>query len=299
MAHKSKTPKSAIRDSQPGFADYFHRSQQPLQALFFLLPLIVAYELGVLIYATRYADLITGTGVIHTSQTLHIKARLWLLGFFEWFGVGGYYLPGFIMVAALLGGHILRKDRWSLEPALYGWMGIESLLAALPLFVFGLTFSPAPGIPGGRLEDLGLGGLASLQASSLKPFLASLAGNGLSGGGGFTGLSWQAEIVFSLGAGIYEELLFRLILIAALHALLVDWLKIPDLWGSTAAMVLSAVAFALYHFSQDNSFTFSLFGYYTIAGAYLACLYVGRGIGIAAGAHAFYDLLVVAWHLFR
>ena len=33
--------------------------------------------------------------------------------------------------------------------------------------------------------------------------------------------------------------------------------------------------------------------FYVLAGVYLACIYVYRGFGIVAGAHAMYDVLVV------
>ncbi len=273
MARKTRRPAAPIL---PPPGSYFHRSQLPLQALIFLLPLIVLYEFGAFAYATHYADVATQYGVIHTIQTIHIKARLWLMSFFEWFGVGGFFLPGLVMVGAMLGWHVMRGDAWEVEPRLYVGMALESVLLALPLFVFGLVLSPVPH-PGYSLAAL-----------------ARLSGaDGLTAGG----LPWQAEFVFSIGAGIYEELLFRLILIAAVHALLVDWLALPDVWGSVAAMAVSAVAFALYHFSRGNPFAWDLFGYYTVAGAYLACVYVWRGIGVAAGTHAFYDILVVLWHL--
>ena len=250
--------------------DYPRRSQQPLQALIFLAPLLVMYELGALIYATDYAR----------GVTLHVKARLMLLGFFEWFGLSGFLLPGLIVMGALLGWHLVRKDPWRVEPKTYAGMALESILAAVPLFVFALVMAPRPAMAM-RVQGL---------LSDPPPMLA---------GATPLGTPWQAEVIFSVGAGIYEELLFRLLLIAALHALFVDGLALPDVWGSLLAMVLSSLAFALYHFAPGNPFSWSLLGFYTTAGFYLACLYVLRGIGIAAGTHAAYDLFVVAWHLLR
>jgi len=73
--------------------------------------------------------------------------------------------------------------------------------------------------------------------------------------------SWQAGMVFSIGAGIYEELLFRLIGIALLHMLFVDFLALPEKVGGAAAIGVSAVAFAMYHFNEtSNPFTLGLFG---------------------------------------
>ncbi len=270
MAKTSRKPARSPLALLPD--DYYRRSQQPLQALLFLAPLILMYELGSLIYATDYAQ----------GVTLHVKARLMLLGFFEWFGLSGFLLPGLIVVAALLGWHIVRKDPWQWQPKTYALMSVESLLAAIPLFMFALVMAPRPaaaGVVQGLLAGVGASSGVMLGSAANTP--------------------WQAEVIFSVGAGLYEELLFRLVLIALLHALLVDWLALPDVWGSLLAMVISSLAFALYHFAPGNPFSWSLLGFYTVAGFYLACIFVLRGIGIAAGCHAVYDLFVVAWHLLR
>jgi membrane protease YdiL (CAAX protease family) len=117
--------------------------------------------------------------------------------------------------------------------------------------------------------------------------------------------SWQAGVVFSLGAGIYEELLFRLIAIALLHGLLVDVLAMPQQYGAPTVVVLSAIAFALYHFDQFSAMQWTpadwgRFAFYTLAGVYFAAIYMLRGFGIVAGAHAVYDILwvglAVYWH---
>ena len=270
MAKASRKPSRSTLALLPD--DYVRRSQQPLQALVFLAPLILMYELGSLIYATDYAQ----------GVTLHVKARLMLLGFFEWFGLSGFLLPGLIVIGALLGWHIVRKDPWQLQPKTYGLMSVESLVMAIPLFMFALVMAPRP-----------------TSASAVQGLLAGVSGPSNVVSGSATGSPWQAEIIFSVGAGIYEEVLFRLVLIALLHALFVDWLALPDVWGSLLAMALSSLAFALYHFAPGNPFSWSLLGFYTVAGFYLACIFVLRGIGIAAGCHAVYDMLVVAWHLLR
>ncbi|MEX0774851.1 MAG: CPBP family intramembrane glutamic endopeptidase [Phycisphaeraceae bacterium] len=243
--------------------DYFGRSQLPLQSLFFLLPLVVLYEVGTLIYATDYQH----------GTTLYIQARLWLLGFFQWFGVSGFLLPGLIVVAALVGWHIARKDRWELEPKLYLIMLIESAALAVPLLFFMSVMSRHPAPAAYAIDGLQL----TLGAGQVSP--------------------WQAQAVFAIGAGIYEELLFRLVAIALLHFLLVDVLAVPDIWGSLAAIAISSVAFALYHFSGNRDFAWTPFFLYTAAGVYLACVYVLRGIGIAAGTHAVYDILVIVVRL--
>jgi membrane protease YdiL (CAAX protease family) len=111
--------------------------------------------------------------------------------------------------------------------------------------------------------------------------------------------SWQAGMVFGIGAGIYEELLFRLIAIALIHAVLVDLLALPHRVGAAGAILLSSIAFALYHFPTWSEVRLDLFIAYAVAGLYLAAASLVRGFGVAAGTHAFYDAFAVLWPLLK
>ena len=112
--------------------------------------------------------------------------------------------------------------------------------------------------------------------------------------------SWQAGAVFSIGAGIYEELVFRLLGIVAVHALLADVFRVKHKPAAAVAVAVSAVAFALYHpFDTYNPLQWTSrdighFAFYTLAGLYFAAIYVYRGFGIVAATHAIYDVLVIA-----
>ena len=242
------------------FGSYFERSQQPLQSLLFLLPLIAVYELGIHYYASAA---IAGRD---------IYARSLMRVFFEVFGVAAYYLPALIVVVVLMCWHIVRRDPWRFEPRMYALMLAESLVLAVPLFVFGLVMAKQPAA---------MALLQMLTGSAPPP--ADPAG----------AVPWQAQLVFSIGAGIYEELLFRLIGIALLHLLLVDVLALPEHVGAIGAIGLSAIAFAFYHFNSENRFDLGLAVYYTVAGLYFAGIYVVRGFGLVAATHALYDVLVV------
>jgi hypothetical protein len=257
--------KKATRNFIPvAIRGYWQRSQRPLSALIFLLPLILVYDLGVLRYATS------------ESFTADIYARSLLRGFFRWFGVTGFYLPGFIVIAVLLAWHLAKRDPIRFEPRLYGLMWAESLLLSLPLFVLAVAMFRQPVTNWCLLAGGADAGGADAAAMELSP---------------------QAKLVFSIGAGIYEELLFRLIAIALIHLVLVDIMALPEKVGAAGAIGVSAVSFALYHFSPANPFEWMKFFFYTTAGIYLAAVYVLRGFGIVAGTHALYDVLVVLLEL--
>ncbi|MBL4700026.1 MAG: CPBP family intramembrane metalloprotease [Phycisphaeraceae bacterium] len=251
MAHKTISSKSAPPPRLPA-GYYWLSSKKPLQSLVFLLPILLAYELGMWYYASA-----STTGVPR-----YIYARSLLRDFFELFDITGYYLPGLLVVVVLFTQHILQKDPWKIRTSTCVWMSTECLALALPLFVFAMVLSKA-----------------HLAMALQSPEFAQV--------------HWTEQLVHSLGAGIYEELLFRLIIIAILHMVLVDGLNLPEKPANLIIIFTSAVLFAMYHFSENNPFDWNKCLFYTGAGVYFAGIYVVRGFGIVAGTHAVYDVLVV------
>ncbi len=208
-----------------------------------------------------------------------VRATFWrglLRLFFEQLGVTGYYLPGLVVVAVLFSWHTVRQDPWKPEPKLYALMWVEATLLALVLFVFAMAL---------------FRGAAHPQSGTTEAMQSVQSVTSLSVADGPH--DWKAQLILPIGAGIYEELVFRLIAIAVLHLLLVDVLALPDQYGAVGAVGLSAVAFAMYHFNAGNPFEWGKFAFYTAAGLYFAAVYVLRGFGIVAAVHAMYDIMVV------
>jgi hypothetical protein len=98
--------------------------------------------------------------------------------------------------------------------------------------------------------------------------------------------------VLSVGAGIYEELIFRLIGFALLHFVVCDFLSIRASVALPVMVGLSAVAFSLYHYWGPEPFAVQTFVFRTLAGAYFGVVMLWRGFGITAGCHAGYDILI-------
>ena len=238
---------------------YWQRSQRPLQSLIFLLPLLIGYEVASVL-----------TAVPGQPRLPKIVAESWLGDLFLQFGVTGTYMPLIIVVVVLLCMHLTHRDRLAFEPKLYFFMALESMAMAVPLFVFMLVLFRDP----------------ALQHTAARfTALAAAAPE--------SGRPWYVGLVHALGAGIYEEMLFRLMAISMLHLLLVDVLAIPEHIGATAAVVLSALAFAFYHFPSLSQVDVGHFLFYSIAGIYFAAVFVLRGFGIVAATHAAYDVLVI------
>ena len=100
----------------------------------------------------------------------------------------------------------------------------------------------------------------------------------------------------AVGAGIYEEGLFRLIMISGwlyFSRRVLDWHSLPAMGIGVAG---AAVLFALFHYMgpAGEPFDWNSFGYRSVAGVLLGALYLVRGFGITAYAHTIYDLLILA-----
>ncbi len=101
-----------------------------------------------------------------------------------------------------------------------------------------------------------------------------------------------AQAVTFVGAGVYEEVLFRLVLFSLLLAL-TRRIGVGTVAGFVLAAVGSALAFAGAHHAgpYGEPFQTPVFVFRALAGVYFAILYQLRGFGIAVGAHACYDVL--------
>ncbi len=180
--------------------------------------------------------------------------------FFRHLGAPGRFIPALSVVVILLSWHIVRRDPWRLRLQTLWGMLLESWTLALPLLVLGISFA---------------------RWNIHVPLYGRLE-------------SWRDDTILSLGAGVYEELVFRLILMTLLMMLLSDVLRFSR-WPAGVLMVLiSAVLFSLYHYLGNEAFQWRSFSFRTVAGVYFAGLFLTRGFGITAGCHVCYDILIVA-----
>jgi hypothetical protein len=174
-----------------------------------------------------------------------------------WFGIVGSWVPAVVLVFSMLVWLRIRRDRWRVRGWVLVAMAVESVLMAAPLLVLVAVYRPDPAAP--------------------------LAADGL------------AQVVRALGAGIYEELVFRFLLISGLVWLLGEVLGLRGAYTTWVAAALAAVLFSLCHFEPVgmDAFTWGAFWYRLVAGAYLGVVFVGRGFGVAAGCHGAFNVVLV------
>lgn len=262
---------------EPG--GYAYWSTRPLHVLVFLLPLVVAYEIGSALYLSQSGQAIKT-----------IRAERILSSFFEVFGAGGLYLPGIVLIVVLLLWHLLSRDSWRVHWQVLLGMLVEAVVWTVPLLVLGQimqrAFHGEPAVFATLAQ-------AAQHAGAAAPSAAS-AGAGAASSG-LAALSIPARATISIGAGIYEELLFRLVAIALFHTIAADLLRIRDGTAKVIAVFAAAVAFALYHdvMLPGGGLDPGRLAIYTLAGLYFGTVYILRGFGIVVAVHALYDLAVL------
>jgi membrane protease YdiL (CAAX protease family) len=201
-----------------------------------------------------------------SSGGVTIKAHAALVRFLEIADMpltGGLWLGGIAVATILLLWHVFAGFPWRIRPRVPAIMAAESITFALPLLAIGSLLMGAiqPAASGSSVAELGM----------------------------------VNRIAISIGAGIYEELLFRMMIIGGVHSVLCSLLRQSERWGIGIAVGVSAVAFAWYHdLPSPGTMPALRLVFYGTAGLYLALIYVTRGFGIAAGAHAAYDIVATA-----
>lgn len=239
---------------QPGISDYWQDAQRPLTCLLFLLPLIAVYEIGIW--------LIAGTDAVAIRNGADYWMRSWLSAW----GLGQWLLLPTLVVAVLLSWHMVRKHPWTVRPETMLGMLAESILFAVVLMAVG------------QVHQLLFLSLESPEASPTSLMLAT--GN-------------VSRAISFVGAGVYEEVLFRLLLLPIVYGGF-RILECPPKFSAAMAAVSTAFIFALAHHVGPNADAFNAFAFTfrLAAGTFFAAIFLVRGFGITVGCHAAYDLLV-------
>ncbi len=253
MPRVTRSPSRKPKDR--GELGYATLSTRPLHMLVFLLPLMIAYEVGAFMY-------LTSNGSIDTIAAQRLVYKIFA-------SLGGvlFHAPTFLLAAILVVWHLLLKDPWKVRaPVLLG-MVLESCLWTLPVLVFGLLAQAAVSMEPAALAD---------TVQNVRHY------------------SWQARATLSIGAGLYEELLFRLVMIGAIHFVLVDLLRAKHAVGAFAAALVSSLAFAFYHdVSGPGGVNLRLVLFFTLAGLYFSTVFITRGFGVVVATHALYDIVAL------
>lgn len=248
--------------------DYLVETKRPLVCLAFLAPLLAFYELGVML-AEREAD--------------RNGADILLRNLLDQFGVEYALVLPVAICLVLLAWHHVSGQSWSFRlPTLFG-MAFECVVLGIILL---LIAQLQKGLMGSTLAAAE--STAMISASSASANESSFAAE-------------FHEAVSYLGAGIYEELLFRLLILSLLVWIATQLVK--EKWQAiTLGVVASSLLFVAAHYQPLNPAGYAIaledvtcwYGmtFRFAAGVFFAFLFLRRGFGVAVGAHAAYDLLI-------
>ena len=194
---------------------------------------------------------------------VRISVDAWIKSIFASFGL--QTVTATLISAAIAGGIILyrkRSELGSVKCRYFGYMIAESFVYAV---VISLIISRFLGFILNISADFALEGMSKLQL-----------------------------IALSLGAGLYEELFFRVILVGFLVFVFKRSLKSRNTAYALSA-TLAALLFSTVHYigQMGDSLELGSFLFRFLFGLALNVVYVIRGFGMAAWTHALYDLIVI------
>lgn len=236
---------------------YWRDSRAPRYSLLFALPLFLLYQVLVAFEPRSPAGILrNGADVI--LQTLFER-------------IAGARGP-LLFLACLLGVGLwlvvrdLRANSRDLKVGVLVLMVVESVLLALSLGLFVSTLTSQLVRPTALLVQLPV-----------------------------ADLTLRTRVMLSLGAGLYEELLFRVLLVGTIAwagRRLLGW---RPLVAGAWAVVLGALLFSLFHYIGPYGDALELYSFVfrAIAGLVFSAMFLARGFGITAWTHALYDAFLL------
>ena len=241
---------------------YWRASRAPRYSLLFALPLFVLYETLAWVIGGDAPDAIRNGADVIMKQVFMALA-----------GSRGSLAFGAVMIGATiwLVARDVRRHGSELKLPVFVAMFAESMVMALMV-----------GLVAGTITTRLLGMMDTLAVRlAVEPVQA---------------LPLGTRVMLSLGAGLYEELRFRVLLVGSLAwrgRRIFGWQPGP---AGVAAAVMGALIFSSFHYvgAFGDRFTLASFVFRAIAGLFFSALYLVRGFGIAAWAHALYDLAVLS-----
>ena len=208
----------------------------------------------------------------------------------------------FAVIIILLALQVTSATSWKVRIKDFGPMSLECILLAVPLIVLSLAVNRSvssnqqSAYDSSREINVKTAALYLSADTTTDEYPAIEQSNDRSSN------PLLVDFVTGIGAGIYEEFVFRLILICLLMLIFQDIIGIN--WQSAVflSVLIAAILFSVHHhvyfvngnFQTGEPFSFSGFIFRTLAGIYFAIVFAVRGFGITAGTHAFYNLIAAA-----
>ncbi|MCX7805779.1 MAG: CPBP family intramembrane metalloprotease [Planctomycetota bacterium] len=244
-------------------AGYLSESRRPIYSALLVLPYAVVYEIGVIALQAG----LTGEPVREINGGDYLIRRVLspIVGHFAFASFLVLCAAYFVWQYEKGGRRPFAFDRGTLLLTFVESLGFALILCLISRYLWNLS---------ARVE----------RAAGTLPVAAS--------GGGF-GDQLKMLILFC-GAGVYEELVFRVFLLGILAMFFRHLLRWEKSSADVAAVIIGALLFSLFHYLPPGGdpWSFRTFVIRAFAGVYFAAIYKARSYGIAVSAHALYDIIV-------
>ena len=234
-----------------------------------LLYLRESRSLGLSMVAVLPLVILYQVGIVQARSPTRNLAEVWITQPLYSLGVPAATVVNVLVIIGCLYG------LWKLErtgPVYLGFMGImvlESVLYALFIYRF-------------------MALAAHIVQTEIQTILLAV--------GGMT----TNSLLLSIGAGVYEELFFRLLLVGGGMLALRKLFHWHKFWSAAVALVMSSLLFAAAHHlsPQGEQFDSYAFTFLSLCGFFLGIIFITRGLGVGIWSHAAYNVLVL-WHTFH
>lgn len=200
-----------------------------------------------------------------SEQVVRISVDIWIKTLFAYFSQNVLSIT--LILVALTGIYILYRERNKITSLNFSYFMTMLVEASIYAFLLSILITIT-------VSNL----LQMIQVSPIES------------------LSLLQQMALSLGAGLYEELFFRVILVSVLLWVF-KYLFSKKSIAYILAILLAALIFSFVHYigSMGDPFTFGSFLFRFLFGLALNAIYIWRGFGMAAWTHALYDLMVIVF----
>jgi hypothetical protein len=296
---KSDGTDTEAKTALPVSTGYYARTARPIYGLVFLLPFIILYE--ILVLAVNPQLLSAPASNVRGA----VVSFVWVQNLLQYIGMdtkNAWLFAPAAVILTLIALQLTSRQSWKIKISDFLIMTGECIVLAIPLIILALVLNRAPN---GQSAAVNFSPVALCQTACDNNTAEQESGSQNS----HTGLNRktvQMDLLTGIGAGIYEELIFRLVLISLSMMFFETVLGVPKTKAIIISVVISSLLFSLHHhfvflngqFARAEIFTATRFAFRTIAGVFFAIIFAVRGFGIAAGTHAFYDIIATllnAW----
>ncbi len=261
---------------------YFEETQQPIYSAALVLPFIMIYQIGLVVLKSRVIN--GGDAIISTLSS----------SLFRVVGVEVSFASIIVPICAFLIWQYRKKGTWSIRPPVLVATFFESLIYAVVLFMLlGYFVHYLPGsitAPAPVTQSIPV--VAAQEAAALERTTPSHSPAPAASGRAASHRPSVSDFVLYCGAGVYEELVFRVFLLGLLLLIFTKFFHMESAYAAAWSALTGAIIFSAFHHIGGERFAMGVFLQRVLAGIYFSAIYFTRSFGVAAASHALYDIIV-------